>query len=292
MPTFRLPENFDPYAIIDLTADNGRTPDFARTVTELNEQCRLARSVTSASSIDLVNGIFDFFTPYLIEGFWRFIDALELRRDGMLIKYCIERVADRPDELDEVTCALLLLSFAHPCTRALHDDQKLHKSWYGSIMMAVSLWKKLTEQRPVVDTLKTDLLRKREEIFGRVPQWIAVNLSAFLLNVATLTTALQRQSLGDHLARFSFWKPSRLESFCYLLDEFRFHKGVPFWGERDFRALYLGSSDTGCYLKQTHGAFAMIDVYIDRIADCAQKLRNSPEGNLLDGTAWRHMQDP
>jgi hypothetical protein len=292
MTTLSLPEDYDPHTIVEVRAGDEASPDVMDRINDLRNQYKLAGPLLSGNRIDLVNGIWDVVTPYLVGGFWKFLDAVELRRDKMLINYLIERVADKPAEMEEVTCTLMVLSFAHPCTMAINEEYRLHTSWDGPIMLMTAAWKRLTEEQPFVEGMQAQLLEKREKIYGTVPQWIALNTYGFLLNVAALTTVLDQDSLKEYLTRYSFNKNSQLESFCYLLDEFSFDASVPFFGGREFRTFYASSSETRDYLKRRYGSFELIDSYVDGVDLCSQKLTDRWGGSLLEGDAWAKMHAP
>jgi len=195
MTTFKLPNNYDPHAIIKLIAKNqllqtdNNSPDVIETFNTLRTAYKLSGPILSGNRIDIVNGIWDVFTPLLISRFFKLCETIVLRRDKELINHFIEHVGNNPADLEDVTCTLMVLSFIQPCFMALKDDDRHHYSMYGPIMMVTSIWKRLTEGQSIVETLQTDLLRKREKIFGNVHRLIALNIYAFLMNVAACKTS-------------------------------------------------------------------------------------------------------
>jgi hypothetical protein len=299
MATLKLPENFDPYAIFKTMSncDISREEEVASNEAikysdAMKIMEKLGSPVLSRNSIDFANGVWDILTPYLIRSIWEFIDAIELRVDKMLINYFIECIANGQTGLEEAASALMVLSFAHPCTTAINDNDKLRSSWDGPMMLMTAGWKKLTENKPFVDTMQAQLLLKREKIFARVPKWIDLNIFALLINTAMLTTILDKDDLNSYLSEFHLQTGEPLRRFCHLLDDFSFNPKIPFWGGKKFREFYISSDDTGKYLRQRHESFEMIGFYANSINVCSEKLKSEWNGSLLNGKAWPMMVAP
>lgn len=293
MNKIKLPDNYDPYAIVQLKTEKKTHHEAIDYFNDLKKAKMLDKISFSGNRITQIESVWDMATPFIINSIWNFIDAIEHKFDKMLINYFIEYLADSENEIEEVTCSLLALSFAWPCIRAINDEYKLHISWDGPVMLAVSFWSSLAGKKSFVDAMQEQLLCKRENIFCRVPQVMALNTYALLLNNAIFNEDADKSHLKEYITKYTISDFSLL-GFCGLLDNYSFQSEIPFFGGHKLRTFYESENYTNTqeYFKRKYSSFEYIDHYIEQIKICSDKLENRWGGSLLDGDAWEMMHAP